>query len=135
MPRRPAELPAEVELEREGGVLYVGERGLLMHETYGRNPMLFPAGLHEEVALVPQSYDRIEGSHEMNWVDACKGLTEATSPFSYAAPLTEVMLLGLVALRVGQGFKMEYDAEGMTALNAKDADQYLTREYRSGWSL
>ena len=103
MPKRPEGLPAEVELERGGGVIFVGERGLLVHETYGDNPRLFPEGLWEEAANVPRTYARIEESHEMNWANACKGIGEATSPFSYAAPLTEVMLLGLVALRAGQG--------------------------------
>ena len=135
MPKRPESLPAEVELERVGGVIYVGERGLLMHETYGRNPQLYPAELHEEAAAVDPVYPRIEESHEMNWADACRGVGEATSPFSYAAPLTEVMLLGLVALRAGQGFKMRYDAESMRVINSVGANAFLTREYRDGWSL
>ena len=135
MPKRPEMLPADVELERGGGVIFVGERGLLMHETYGENPQLFPAALHEEAAAVPQTYARVEESHEMSWANACKGVGEATSPFSYAAPLTEVMLLGLVALRTGQGVKIEYDAEAMRVTNAPKANEYLTREYREGWSL
>lgn len=135
MPKRPEGLPAEVELERVGGVIFVGERGILMHETYGRNPQLFPTELGEEAASVPRSYERIEDSHEMNWARACKGEGEATCPFSYAAPLTEVMLLGLVALRAGQGFKMRYDAETVRVVNSVEANTHLTREYRDGWSL
>jgi len=135
MPKRPDGLPSHVPLERGGGVIFVGERGLLMHETYGDNPQLFPESLMEEAASVPQTYLRIEESHEMNWANACKGIGEATCPFSYAAPLTEVMLLGLVALRAGQGFKIEYDAAKMRVTNSEEADRALTREYREGWSL
>jgi predicted dehydrogenase len=135
MPKRPPELPDDVELERGGGVIFVGERGLLMHETYGENPQLFPTELHEEAEAVPQTYTRIEDTHEMNWVNACKGIGEATSPFSYAAPLTETMLLGIVALRAGQGFRMEYDAANMRVTNSEEATRHLTREYRDGWSL
>ncbi len=135
MPRRPEHLPADVRLSREGGVIFVGDRGILMHETYGRNPQLFPEGLKEEAATVPQSYARIEGSHEMNWANACKGMGEATCPFSYAAPLTETMLLGLVALRTGQGFRIEYDAENMRVTNSEEANEYLVREYREGWAI
>ena len=135
MPKRPDVLPVDVELERGGGVIFVGERGVLMHETYGDNPQIFPTELREEAATVPQTYARIEDSHEMNWANACKGIGEATSPFSYAAPLTEVMLLGLVALRAGQGFKIEYDAENMRVTNSREATRFLTREYRDGWSL
>lgn len=135
MPKRPEGLPADVELDRVGGVIFVGERGLLMHETYGRNPRLFPAELREEAAIAPKMYTRIEESHEMNWAKACKGEGQASCPFSYAAPLTEVMLLGIVALRAGQGFKMEYDPWRMRVINSVDANRFLTREYRDGWSL
>jgi predicted dehydrogenase len=135
MPKRPAELPPDVELERVGGVIFVGERGILMHETYGANPQIFPVELREEAAAVPQSYDRIEESHEMNWANACRGVGAATCPFAYAAPLTEVMLLGLVALRTGQGFRMEYDGASMRVTNSEEANRHLTREYRGGWSL
>jgi len=71
----------------------------------------------------------------MNWANACKEAREATCPFSYAAPLTEVMLLGLVALRTGQGVKIEYDAAAMRVTNSEEANRFLTREYREGWSL
>ena len=135
MPQRPELLPVDVELEPEGGVIFVGERGLLMHETYGRNPRLFPETLHEEAEAVPWRYDRIEDSHEMNWASACKEGREASCPFSYAAPLTEVMLLGLVALRTGQGVRLDYDGEAMRVTNSEVANRFLTREYRQGWSL
>jgi hypothetical protein len=135
MPARPAQLPDDVALEREGGVIYVGERGILLHETYGRNPRLWPESLREEAARVPRTMPRISTSHELNWAEACKGNGSASSPFSYAGPLTEVMLLGIVALRAGQGKTIRYDAERMTITNAPDADPYLTRPYRAGWAV
>jgi predicted dehydrogenase len=136
MPKRPPELADDVELDRTGGVIYRGERGVLIHETYGRNPTLYPESLHAEADLVSPRYPRIEDeNHEMNWVRACKGLEPATSPFSYAAPLTETMLLGLVALRAGQGRKIRWDAEAMRVTNDDDANRYLTREYRAGWEV
>ena len=135
MPRRYPWLPDDVPLDRGGGVLFVGERGLLLHETYGRNPKVYPEELQEEADVVPPTYPRVEGTHEMNWADACKGIGEAVSPFSYAAPLTETMLLGLVALRAGQGERIEYDAANMRVTNHEKANQYLVREYREGWSI
>ena len=135
MPPRPDLLPDDVVLDRTGGVLIVGEWGLLMHETYGSNPTLFPASLHEVAATVPATYPRIEVSHEMNWALACKGEGEATSPFGYASRLTEVMLLGIVALRAGQGQTIEYDGATMEITNVPDANRFLTREYADGWSL
>ncbi|HET9276204.1 MAG TPA: Gfo/Idh/MocA family oxidoreductase [Gemmatimonadales bacterium] len=135
MPPRPAVLPDAVPLNQEGGVIFVGEKGILMHETYGRNPQLYPAELMQVAAAVPQTMKRIEGSHEQNWVDACRGRAEATSPFEYAAPLTEVMLLGIVALRAGQGRKIRYDGESGTVPGAPDVEPFLTREYRAGFAL
>ncbi|SEW27961.1 Gfo/Idh/MocA family oxidoreductase [Luteibacter sp. 329MFSha] len=117
----------------DGGTLYVGSKGKLVHETYGDNPRLLPKSLHDSVGTPPQTVARIKTSHEMNWVDACKGKGEATSPFPYAAKLTEIMLLGVVALRAGG--RIEYDAANMRITNLADANQYLTREYRKGWTL
>ena len=67
----------------------------------------------------------------MNWADAAKGKAEASSPFSYAAELTEIMLLGVVALRAGK--KILYDPANMRVTNVPEANQYLQREYRKGW--
>jgi predicted dehydrogenase len=135
MPKRSEHLPEDVELDRTGGAILVGERGIVMYETYGRNPQIFPESLREEAEAVPRSYARIAESHEMNWVLACKGETTASAPFRYAGPLTEVMLLGIVALRAGQGRKILYDGETGRITNADDANRYLTREYRSGWGM
>jgi predicted dehydrogenase len=135
MPPRPAVLPDSAVLSREGGVIFMGEHGILVHETYGRNPKLYPEALMEAAAAVPPSLPRIEGSHELNWAMACKGQGQASCPLEYAAPLTEVMLLGIVALRAGQGRKISYDAAQMKIPNAPEAEQYLTRAYRSGWAV
>jgi hypothetical protein len=121
------------QLSKEGGVLYVGDKGKLIHETYGANPRLLPQSLHDAVGVPPQKFARIPTSHEMNWVDACKGRAEASSPFPYAARLTEVMLLGIVSLRAGG--RIEYDAENMRVTNKPEANAFLRREYREGWAL
>jgi predicted dehydrogenase len=134
-PPRPDVLPDDVTLRSEGGVIFIGEKGILMNDTYGSNPRLFPVSLTEEAALVPKTYARIPWSHEMNWVKAIKGEAKASSPLEYAAQLTETMLLGIVALRTGQGRKILYDGERMAITNIPDANQYLTREYRAGWAV
>ena len=68
----------------------------------------------------------------MNWVDAAKGKGQTSSPFEYAAKLTEVMLLGMVALRAGK--KIEYDGENMRVTNSVKANDFLRREPRQGWT-
>lgn len=118
-----------------GGAVFVGEKGYLTHQTYGDEPKVFPAALAAEAQNVPRTFPRVETGHEVNWAQACKGEVKASCPFEYAAPLTEVMLLGVVALRAGQNRRIEYDAAAMSITNAPDANQYLTREYRAGWAL
>ncbi len=135
MPPRPDGLPDDVTFNREGQVIFIGDKGLLLHETYGLKPKLYPLELNDRTASVPAKYPRILTSHEMNWANAAKGIGEASSPFEHGAALTEVMLLGLVALRAGQGKKIYYDATNMTIPNAPEANQYLTRQYREGWSV
>jgi predicted dehydrogenase len=134
-PPRPDGLPDEVKLDSEGGGIFIGDKGILMHDTYGENPRLFPMSVAQAGAEVPQTLPRIAESHQMNWVRACKGETQASSPFEYGAALNETMVLGVAALRAGQGRKVLYDGEKMQFTNAPDANQFLTREYRAGWAL
>ncbi|MGH9349836.1 MAG: Gfo/Idh/MocA family protein [Vicinamibacterales bacterium] len=133
LPPKPSEL-GEEKLNPGGGVLFVGSKGKLMHDTYGLNPRLLPKSLQDAYGLPPKTVPRIETSHEMNWVEAAKGKTEASCPFEYAARLTEVMLLGVVSLRAGG--KLHYDGAAMRVTNnLPGANDYFRREYRQGWSL
>jgi hypothetical protein len=131
VPAKPEELGDE-ELKKEGGALLMGSKGKLLYETYGWKPRLLPKALHDSFGKPPQKLPRIEGQrHELNWVDAAKGKVEASCPFEYAARLTEVMLLGIVALRAGK--KIYYDGANMRVTNVPQANHYLSREYREGW--
>ena len=134
-PPRPDLLPDSVDLLREGGVIFIGDKGILLQETYGNNPRIWPESLMEKAKAVPKTLPRIAVSHEFNWVAACKGQGVASSPFEYAAGLTETMLLGIVALRAGQGKKILYDAAASNVTNVPTVNQFLAREYRSGWEV
>jgi hypothetical protein len=116
-------------------VIFIGEKGILLHDTYGANPRLYPQVLSEAAAAVPKSLPRIMWSHEFNWTKAIRGEAKSSSPLEYAAQLTETMLLGVVALRAGQGKKILYDGERGQITNITDANQYLTRDYRAGWAI
>jgi predicted dehydrogenase len=128
-------LSQDIVLPRQdgGGGVLVGERGYLTYETYGDNPRVYPEAAAARAAEVPKSLPRIEVPHEVNWAQACKGEAVASAPFEYASALTEVMLLGVAALRAGQSRKIEYDGAGMSITNIPDANAYLTREFRAGW--
>ncbi|MFP4090979.1 MAG: Gfo/Idh/MocA family protein [Cyclobacteriaceae bacterium] len=134
MPSRPSVLPDDVKLDRTGGVIFVGEKGILMHKTYGNDPQMYPQSLMEQYKDTPQKYERVKTSHEMNWIEAIKGNTKAVSPFEYAAPLTETMLLGIVAL-YAPGETLRYDSKNMSFTNKPEVNRYLQREYRDGWTL
>ena len=134
-PPKPVEIGDE-SLNGEGGILYIGSKGKMLQDTYGLNPRLLPSSLQESTGMPKARLARIpHESHEMNWIDAIKGVQEISCPFEYAAPLTEVMLLGIASLRAGG--KILYDAPNMRITNSprqnEDPNQYLTREYRRGW--
>jgi predicted dehydrogenase len=132
MPNKPEEL-GDDDLNKGGGALLIGSKGKLLHDTYGRHPRLLPKSLDDSYGKPPQKLPRIENeAHEMNWVNAAKGKTEASCPFEYAARLTEVMLLGVVALRAGK--KINYDGTSMRVTNVAQANDFLRREYRQGWA-
>jgi predicted dehydrogenase len=118
-----------------GGGAFIGEKGVITYETYGNNPKVYPESLAPAAVAVPQTIARITTTHEANWAQACKGTGAASCPFDYAAPLTELMLLGVVALRAGQGKIVQYDGANMQITNIPDANKWLTREYRAGWEV
>jgi predicted dehydrogenase len=132
-PPRPEEL-GEEQLSGEGGVLYIGSKGKMLQDTYGANPRLLPADMHNSYGAPKEKMVRVpHQSHEMNWVNAIKGKDTISSPFSYAAHLTEIMLLGIAALRAGT--KLHYDGANMKVTNNAAANEFLTRTYRAGYSL
>jgi hypothetical protein len=144
MPGRPDLLPENVPLDPGGGVFFIGDKGILQHGTYGAKPTLYPQSLMEVAAKVPKTYFRVEtrgegmmreAKHRKNWTNAIKGKEKTTSPLEYASRLTETMLLGVVAMKAGQGRRIYYDGEAGKITNIADANQYLHREYRKGWSL
>ncbi len=144
MAPRPDALPDDVPLDPGGGVIFIGEKGILVHATYASNPKLYPQSLHEVAAKVPKTYFRVEKSgegqfaqakHRMNWINAIKGKEKATCPFEYASRLTETMLLGVVAMKTGQGKRIYYDGNAGRVTNNDAANQHLQREYRKGWTL
>ncbi len=133
MPPTPDELTGDARLVASGGILYIGTKGKLLCNE-GMPPRLLPATLHNATGAPKERLARVpHQGHEMNWIRAIKGQDTLSSPFSYAAHLHEIMLLGLVSLRART--KIQYDAAQMRVTNDASANQFLTREYRQGWKL
>jgi hypothetical protein len=94
---------------------------------------------HDAVNAIPQTIPRNahrgdgDRRHHLEWIAAIKDGPTPYSNFDIAAYLTEIILLGCVALRVGK--KLEWDGPNMKAKNAPEAAQYVKRQYREGWTL
>lgn len=114
----------------DSGVLFVGSEGMLLSD-YGRH-ILLPenqfADYKRPAPFIPDS-----PGHHQEWLLACQGTGKTSSPFSYAGPLTEANHLGNVAFRVGK--KIHWDSVNMQCTNCPEADPFLRRKPREGWSL
>jgi predicted dehydrogenase len=117
----------------EGGLLFKGTKGRLVGGVYGESPRLIPESRMKEYKLPPQTIPRVEGSHEQEWVRACKAGRPAGADFEYSALLTEICLLGNVAKRVDA--RIEWDGPNMKVTNLPEAQKYIQPPYREGWTL
>jgi predicted dehydrogenase len=112
------------------GVLFVGDQGMILSD-YGKHVVLLGESA-QSFRRPPQSIPKSPGHHE-EWIRACKTGGPTTCNFEYSGWLTEANHLGNVAYRVGK--KLEWDHVNMRATNAPEADPFLKRQYRSGWTL
>lgn len=135
MPRPPHVAVGERLPGGSSGQMFVGSDGMIGADMYGRTPRLFPARLHDDVMASPSppTYPRSPGVF-LEWIDAIKGRGATGSSFpDHAGPLTEVVLLGNLAVRTGQA--IEWDGARMRVSNVPEANALLDEEYRNGWSL
>lgn len=112
------------------GTLFVGDKGMLLAD-YGRHVLLPEkefAGFERPKPFIPDSI-----GHHAEWIAACKSGKPAatTCSFDYSGALTEAVLLGNVAYRVGR--KLEWDARKVKAKGCPEADAFLQSSYRKGW--
>lgn len=138
LPPRPEELEEGRKLgDEDGGLLFIGDKGILMSGCYGRNPRLIPETKMKEYQKPPQTLPRIpegEDGHEKDWVRSCKDGNPAASSFDKSGPLAEMVLMGNLAVRY-PGRRLLWDGPNMKVTNFDEANAYVKREYREGWSL
>ncbi len=130
-PPTPDELPAEESLPSRG-VLFVGSKGIMICGGAGGQPDVFPLERRASMKTPEPTIPRSAGHHR-DWIDAIKGGPPASSEFQYGAKLTEITLLGLLALRTGK--VIHWDADTMKAIGVPQAEAIVQGEYRDGWSL
>lgn len=123
------------------GCLIVGEKGKLFSpDDYGARffvtmkgqDEIVPGDQHEPCKSVSQIIPRSPG-HMQEWFQMMRDGTPAYSNFDIAAYLTEIILLGCIALRVGEGRRMEWDGPNMISTNLPEAAQFIRRHNRRGW--
>ena len=116
---------------------------------YAEGPRLIPETKMREYKKPPKTIPRIVvdehhdqaakyevyyiEEHKWNWLQSCKAGKQASADFDYSAPLTEIVLLGNLAIRIGQ--KLYWDGPNMKVTNAPEANEYINRPYRQGWTL
>lgn len=124
-PPKPNGWPAGKNMNNSGGgVLFHGTKDILHCGCYGRDPWL----LSGRVPVVPKTERRVEVSHEMDWVRACKESPEnrisTKSDFSEAGPFNEMVVMGVLAVRLqGLNKELEWNGEKMEFTNISDTDQ------------
>ncbi len=136
MPPRPASLPdGRMMGDDGGGVLFVGTKGHIMCSTYGANPRILPESLMQEYKRPEKTIPRSPGIME-EWIAAIKAGKKSTTDFEYSGALTETMLLGNVALRMKNArMALKWDNDKFEITNLPEANKWLHKDYRQGWSL
>lgn len=135
-PPRPADLePGRKMGDSGGGVLYYGTKGTIMHGTYGTGVRIIPETKMQEFIRPEKTILRSPGIHQ-EWIQAIKEGKKSTTDFSYSGKLTEVMLLGNIAIRLAdKNTVLNWDGDKFMFTNLPEANDYLTKEYSPGYSL
>ena len=118
--------------QQPNGSVFLGDKGIITTGTYGENTRLVPMDRMKDYKFPSELLTRSPG-HYRDWIRAAKGGDPSCSNFSVAAPMTEWILLGVIALRV-EG-KIEWDSARMRISNNADANKYLKPYVKKGWTL
>jgi predicted dehydrogenase len=133
MPNSPRD---SISLEKIGhGAMFKGTKGFLVTDFQTRT--LVPFGDSADFTYYKRRTKEellpTIGHFQKEWFDACKGNLKTSCNFDYAGQMIEQLLLGLVAYRAGQ--RVEYDSVAGRVTNLPEANQYLRKSYREGWTL
>jgi predicted dehydrogenase len=132
---RPPGLPADLELNPEFGQVFIGTEGIIFfNDAYcSTAPVLFPESLRLKARTIPKVYARVKGGPTQELCQAVRG--EGPKPVSnfedHAGPLTEMVLVGNLAVRSGR--KIDWDAANLDARGLPEVKTMLKRQYRTGW--
>jgi len=129
--------PADLEPNRkpvETGAVVLGDKGTIMYGSHGAGGVrIIPEAKMQAYKRPEPKIPRVRGHHH-DWLEAIRSGKKAGSDFSYGAPLTEIAMLGVIAIKF-PGVKLQWDAEAMKFTNCPEANQHVHPPYREGWSL
>lgn len=133
---RPPELDAEAKVVGTGAVVR-GDAGVVMHGSHGASGVrIIPSARHKEFAAqgVEKKIERIKGGHQRDWIDAVRTGREAGSNFEYGGALSEIGLLGVIAIH-HPGDRLVWDDAAMKFSNHKAANAMLSPALHNGWKI
>jgi predicted dehydrogenase len=130
---RPPELESD-EKSVETGAVVVGDKGTIVYGSHGAGGVrVIPQAKMDAYKRPAKTIPRVK-EHHQDWLLAIRNGTKAGSDFSYGGPLTELAMLGVIAIKMA-GTNLEWDAENMKFTNSSEANQYVNPPYRTGWAL
>jgi len=131
---RPPMLEPGRNMPASGAVIF-GEKETLMHDSHGASGMrVIPETRMKAFKRPEKTIPRVKGTHEQDWIRACKDGSPASSTFAYGGPLTEMLLIGLIAMRL-PGEKLQWNGSEMKFTNSDKANELVHTKYRDGWTL
>jgi predicted dehydrogenase len=129
--------PEGLEADRRGpetGAVVIGEKGGITYGSHGAGGVrIYPETKMKAYKQPPKTIPRAK-EHHQDWLDAIRGKTKAGSDFSYGGPLTEIALLGVIAIRL-LGQELKWDGAAMRITNSEEANGMITPKFREGWTL
>lgn len=131
MPPRPEDLEAGRRMG-SNGILFIGDKGKILCGGWAGIPRIIPETKMKAYKRPAKTLKRTKGPHR-DWLNAIKNNTKACADFEYSAHLTEIVLLGVLALRTGK--TIYWDGAAMKAKGFPEADPFIKPEFRTGWSL
>ncbi len=117
----------------DGGTLYLGTKGVMHTGCYGQRPRIWPEDAHRAFPTPEPRIPRIKGSHFAHFLQCCKEGKTTCADFTYAAAITEFLLLGHLAIKAGIGAKVEWDSARLQCPNLPELNRWVKRGCRPGW--
>ncbi len=116
------------------GSVIIGEKGKLFFNR-SRKWMVKPSTLADDFVKPEPKIHRAGGNNYSEWLDAITGkIEQSQSHFGQSGPLTETVLLGVLAQR-NPGSTLEWDAEAMKIKGRDELQKFIQRDYADGWEL